>query len=135
MAVQRRKSKLAVLLPCLSLSLMGVWGTLALPPGAQAAGELKVEGLPQEPEAYKQQVDRIVDRVDALIDKMKAEKSGDPALLELIQARDNVKEEALKVVYHPEEAKWTADEARESTDAMLKFMKAQYEKASAEMAG
>lgn len=135
MAVQSRKCKLAVLVPCLSLSLMGIWGILALPPGAQAADELKVEGLPQEPEAYKQQVDRIVDRVDALIDKMKTEKSGDSALLELIQARDNVKEEALKVVYHPEEAKWTTDEARESTDAMLKFMKAQYEKASADMAG
>jgi len=135
MAVQSRKSKLAVLIPCLSLSLMGVWGALALPAGAEATEELKVEGLPQEPEAYKRQVDRIVERVDALIDKMSKEKSGEPALLELIQARDNVKEEALKVVYRPEEARWTTEEARESTDAMLKFMKAQYEKASAEMAG
>lgn len=134
MTARNRRSKPSVLVPVISLTLAGLVG-LALPIPAQAAAEpLDVEGLPQHPEAYKQQVDRIVKRVDTLIDKVKAERAGEPALLELVQARDNVQDEAVKVVYHPPESRWTTEEARESTDAMLRVLKAQYDKA-AELAG
>lgn len=134
MTARSRMSKLAAIVPCLSLTLAGLI-SLALPGPAQAGVEpLNVEGLSQQPEAYKQQVDRIVNRVDTFIDKMKAEKAGEPVLLELMQARDNVQDEAVKVVYHPPESRWTTEEARESTDAMLRVLKAQYEKA-ADLAG
>jgi hypothetical protein len=67
--------------------------------------------------------------VDALIGKLNG-KGASPALLDLIQTRDNVLRELPKVESAPDGAKWTAKDARESVDAMLRLLKQQYEKMS-----
>lgn len=102
---------------------------------ALAAEELKVEGLPKDPKAFRAQVDQILKKVDGLIEKMKGnQKVPTAVVLDLIQTRDNVTREIYKVENKPDGSKWGAQDMRESVDAMLKLLKAQYEKAT-EMAG
>lgn len=98
--------------------------------GTAVADELKVDNLPADPKAYRTQVDQIIGKVDTLIGKLNG-KGASPALLDLIQIRDNVLRELPKVENAPDGAKWTAKDARESVDAMLRLLKQQYEKASA----
>lgn len=115
---------------------LAVWlGGPAMPgsfgqPDALAAESLNVEGLPENPTAYRESVKQILDRVDRLIDKLKEDQSKEVLALELIQARDNVYQEAYKIDHFPEGASWTAEEARANTDAMLKNLKSEYEKAA-----
>ena len=131
-----RRSLLRTVLVMTAVGL-AVWlGGLAGMPGsvgssaALAAESLNVEGLPENPTAYRQSVRQILDRTDRLIDQLKEDPSKEVVALELIQARDNVYQEAYKVDHFPEGAAWTAEEARANTDAMLKNLKAEYEKAA-----
>jgi hypothetical protein len=95
-----------------------------------AAATLNVEGLPEDPTAYRESVKGILDQTDRLIGKLKEDPSKEVVALELIQARDNVYQEAYKIDHFPEGATWTAEEARANTDAMLKHLKTEYDKAS-----
>lgn len=97
--------------------------------GAAFADELKVENLPADPKAFRVQVDQIIRKVDGLIDKLK-DKGFSPALLDLMQTRDNIMREIYKVENAPDGSKWMSKEARASVDAMLRLLKEQYEKAS-----
>lgn len=122
-----------------TLGFFQVWldGSVVQPgvPGiALAAESLNVEGLPKDPKAYRAQVDQILKKVDGLIEKMKWNEKALPVVLDLQQTRDNVLREIYKVENKPDGSKWGAQEMRESVDAMLKLLKAQYEKAT-EMAG
>src|SRR5581483_11872673 len=90
--------------------------------GAAFADELKVENLPADPKAFRVQVDQIIDKLK--------DKGFSPALLDLIQTRDNIMREVYKVENAPDGSKWTSKEARASVDAMLRLLKEQYEKAS-----
>ena len=98
---------------------------------ALAAESLNVEGLPKDPKAYRAQVDQILKKVDGLIEKLKGnQKIPTAVVLDLIQTRDNVTREIFKVENNPDGSKWGAQDMRESVDAMLKLLKAQYEKAT-----
>lgn len=97
--------------------------------GVAMAEELKIDNLPGDPKAYRTQVERIIGQVDTLIAKLRGQGSS-PALLDLLQTRDNVLREVPKVESAPDGSKWTSREARESVDAMLRLLKQQYEKTS-----
>ncbi|MBI4402193.1 MAG: hypothetical protein HY581_11245 [Nitrospirae bacterium] len=113
-----------------SIWLGGIVGQPGVPGPAFAAESLNVEGLPADPKAFRAQVDQILKKTDGLIGKLKDNKNAEAALLDLIQTRDNVLREIFKVENRPDGSKWTAKEARESVEAMLKLLKAHYEKAA-----
>ena len=123
-----------------TLGFFQVWlgGSVGQPGEAEialAAESLNVEGLPKDPKAYRAQVDQILKKVDGLIEKLKGnQKIPTAVVLDLIQTRDNVPRELFKVENKPDGSKWSAQDMRESVDAMLRLLKAQYEKAT-EMAG
>lgn len=128
---------LIVVLATLGFFQVRMGGSVVQPgvPGiALAAESLNVEGLPKDPKAYRAQVDQILKKVDGLIEKMKGNEKALPVVLDLQQTRDNVLREIYKVENKPDGSKWGVQEMRESVDAMLKLLKAQYEKAT-EMAG
>lgn len=97
---------------------------------ALAADTLTIEGLPKDPKAYRAQVDQILKKADALIEKLKAQPDRPPIVLDLIQTRDNILREIFKVESKPEGSKWFDQEMRDSVDAMLKLLKQQYDKAA-----
>lgn len=121
-----------------AFGLLSVWpgGPVAQPgiPGAALAAELNVEGLPKEPKAFRAQVEQILGKVDSLVAKLKGNASALPVVLDLLQTRDNILREILKMEVTPEGAKWTLAEGRASVEAMLRLLAEQYEKAST-MAG
>ncbi|MGH7205887.1 MAG: hypothetical protein ACREI2_06725 [Nitrospiraceae bacterium] len=111
--------------------LGGSVGQPGVPGIALAAESLNVEGLPKDPKAYRAQVDQILKKVDGLIEKLKgSQKVPTAVVLDLIQTRDNVTREIFKVENKPDGSKWSAQDMRESVDAMLRLLKAQYEKAT-----
>lgn len=124
--------KLALMLTMLGCLHIWLGGMVSLPgfSGSALAAELNVEGLPSDPKAFRTQVDQILSKVDNLIEKLKGNKDALPVLLDLQQTRDNVVREIYKVENAPDGAKWTQKDMRESVEAMLKLLKAQYEKAS-----
>jgi hypothetical protein len=95
-----------------------------------AADGLKVEGLPNDPKQFRAQVDQILTKVDSLIKKLKANPKVQAVVLDLMQTRDNVLREISKIDSAPGDAKWTAQEMRDSVQAMLKLLKEQYDKAA-----
>ncbi len=100
-------------------------------PGLVTAAEpLKIDGLPKEPRQFRAQVDQILTRVDALITKLKADPRNRTIVLDLLQTRDDILREIVKIESAPGDAKWTAREMRESVEAKLKLLKEQYDKAS-----
>ncbi len=109
-------------------SPLGQWGGF----GSAAAEELNVENLPKDAKAYRAQVDQIIAKVDALIGKNKDNTKALAAVLDLMQTRDNVLREIYKIENQPEGSKWTAEQMRNSVDAMLKLLKNHYEKVAAQ---
>lgn len=95
------------------------------------AAELNVDNLPADAKAFRAQVEQILGKVNGVIDKAKETKGADPALLDLIQTRDNILREVPKVEHIPDGAKWTSKEAQASVQSMLKLLKTQYEKVAA----
>lgn len=93
------------------------------------ADELEVEGLPEEPAAYKAKVEGIIAKVDQVINKLKGDKEKFPLVADLMMTRDNVMREIYKVQNKPDGSKW-GSEMRESVDAMLHLLALQYEKAT-----
>jgi hypothetical protein len=102
-------------------------------PGAlglvHAADTLTIEGLPKEPRSYRAQVDQILKKADALIEKLRGKPEARPIVLDLIQTRDNILREISKVESRPDGSKWFDKEMRDSVDAMLKLLKSQYDRA------
>ncbi|GKS59437.1 hypothetical protein YTPLAS18_29640 [Nitrospira sp.] len=93
------------------------------------ADELEVEGLPEEPAAYKAKVEGILAKVDQVINKLKGDKEKFAVVADLMMTRDNVMREIYKVQNKPDGSKW-GPEMRESVDAMLQLLALQYEKAT-----
>ena len=122
------------------ISIAMVWGCL-LPrfenmPGSDggpgivfAADSLNIEGLPSDPRQFRSQVGQILTKADSLVKKLKANPSAQTFALDLMQTRDNILREIVKIDGAPGDAKWTAQEMRESVQAMLKLLKEQYDKA------
>lgn len=122
-------------LVCFHLWLGGVVGQFGITGIALAASaSLNVEDLPKDPRAYRVQVEQILIKANSMIDKLKGNQSALAAVLDLIQTRDNILREILKMEVTPDGSKWTLDEGRASVDAMLKLLKDQYDKAAG-MAG
>jgi hypothetical protein len=100
-------------------------------PGVAVAAEsLNVEGLPKDPKAFRAQVDQIIGKVDALLAKLKSNPKATPMVLDLMQTRDNILREILKMEVTPDGAKWTLADGRASIEAMLRLLKEQYDKAA-----
>lgn len=114
----------------MSLWLTGTIVRMGGPDLALAAEELKVEGLPSDPKSFRREVEQIISRVDKLIDRLKGNPTVSTMVLDLIQTRDSVLRELPKVENQPVGSKWSAKEARESVDWMLRLLKAQYDKAA-----
>lgn len=95
-----------------------------------AAESLNIAGLPKEPRAYRVQVEQSLKRVDSLIERLKGKDDVKGLVLDLEQTRDNILREISKIETAPGDAKWTAQEMRDSVDAMLKLLKEQYDKAA-----
>lgn len=95
-----------------------------------AADSLNVEGLPGDPRQFRSQVGQILTKADSLIKKLKANPSTQAIALDLMQTRDNILREIVKMEGAPGDAKWTAQEMKESVQAMLKLLKEQYDKAA-----
>ncbi|HXF93018.1 MAG TPA: hypothetical protein VNK46_09680 [Nitrospiraceae bacterium] len=123
------KLVLAAVFGCFSVWLSGPTGE----PGefAHAADTLNVEGLPKDLKAYRAQIDQMLKKVDALIEKLKTQPNATAIVLDLQQTRDDILRELPKIETAPGDAKWTAQEMRNSVDAKLKLLKEQYEKAVA----
>lgn len=100
------------------------------PSVAVAAESLNVEGLPKDPKAFRAQVDQIIAKVDSLLAKLKNNPKATPMVLDLMQTRDNILREILKMEVTPDGAKWTLSEGRASVEAMLRLLKDQYDKAA-----
>lgn len=99
-----------------------------------AAESLKLEGLAKDPKQFRTQVDQILAKVDGMIEKLKQDPKALALVLDLMQTRDNILREIPKIDAAPGDAKWTAQEMRESVQAMLMLLKEQYDKA-VELAG
>ncbi|MDE3244397.1 MAG: hypothetical protein KGO52_16985 [Nitrospirota bacterium] len=112
----------------------GWLGPSGVPGIAIAAESLNIEGLSKDPKAYRAQVEQILKKVDGLIEKLKGHQSAHALVLDLEQTRDNILREIPKMEVAPGDAKWGAQEMRDSVQAMLKLLKDQYEKAAG-MAG
>jgi hypothetical protein len=97
---------------------------------AMAAEPLKIDGLPKESQPFRAQVNQILAKVDSLINKLKADPKNRAIVLDLIQTRDDILREIVKIEAAPGDAKWTAREMRESVEAKLKLLKEQYDKAA-----
>jgi len=97
---------------------------------AVAAESFNVDGLPKDPRAFRAQVDQIIGKVDALLAKLKSNPKATPMVLDLMQTRDNIRREILKMEVTPDGAKWTLADGRASVEAMLKLLKEQYDKAA-----
>jgi hypothetical protein len=96
-----------------------------------AADAVKIDGLSNDPRQFRIQVDQIIAKTDALIQRLKGNSSAQAIVLDLMQTRDNVLREISKIEASPGDAKWTVKEMRDSVQAMLKLLKDQYEKAEA----
>ncbi|HEX9786138.1 MAG TPA: hypothetical protein VGA56_25855 [Opitutaceae bacterium] len=95
-----------------------------------AADSLNVEGLPGELRQFRSQVNQILSKADRLIEKLRKIQTAQAMALDLMQTRDNILREIVKMDGAPGDAKWTAQEMRESVQAMLKLLKEQYDKAA-----
>lgn len=108
---------------------LGWWLSWAVePPRLAAAETISVDNLPKDAREFRRSVDQIVKKVDGLLGKLK-DGAADTAKLDLLQTRDNILREIEKLD-SKDGAKWSAAEARESVELMLKLLKAQYEKAA-----
>ena len=120
----------AITLTLLSAFIISYTGGIHQP-SLLAAESLKVEGLPSDPRQFRAAVDQLIAKVDRSIDKLKGMPEAQGLVLDLIQTRDNVLREIVKIDGTPGDAKWNAKDMRESVESMLKLMKDQYEKAAA----
>jgi hypothetical protein len=97
---------------------------------ALAADSLNIEGLSGDPRQFRIQVNQILSKADKLIEKLRKIPTAQAIALDLMQTRDNILREIVKMDGSPGDAKWTAQEMRESVQAMLKLLKEQYDKAA-----
>jgi hypothetical protein len=74
-------------------------------------------------------VDQLISKTDSLIAKLKAKPASQAMVLDLMQTRDDILREIAKIDSAPGDAKWTAQEMRESVQSKLKLLKEQYDKA------
>ena len=129
----------------MALALAMFWGCMLLRLGEMpgeltgsgivfAADSLKLEGLSNDPKQFRTQVDQAFAKVAGLIETLKSNPNAQPLVLDLMQTRDNILREIRKIEVAPGDAKWTAQEMRDSVKAMLMLLKDQYEKAAG-MAG
>lgn len=117
----------------LSLVVLATLGVVLLgpvePPRLAAADTISVDNLPKDAKEFRRSVDQIIKRVDSLLSKLKDKPDALTAWMDLVQTRDNILREIEKLD-SKDGSKWTASEARESVELMLKLLKAQYEKAA-----
>jgi hypothetical protein len=92
------------------------------------ADELNVQNLPKEPRSYRESVEKLITKVDALLEKQKGNKQAESAVQDLLQTRDNIVRELPKVEKAPDGAKWFPEEGRNSVDKMLLDLKLRYDK-------
>ncbi len=97
---------------------------------AEAAEPLTIDGLPQDPKAYRAQIEQLLKKVDELVNKLKGNPEALPVVLDLQQTRDDIMRELPKAETVPDGAKWTIEEGRASIEAKLQLLKALYDKAS-----
>jgi hypothetical protein len=109
--------------------LLATLGCLTLAPGGACADELNVENLPKDPKEYRQAIEKIIVKVNALVEKQKNNKQAESSVLDVLQVRDNIFRELPKVEKTvPDGAKWWDAEGRSSVDKMLQLLKLRYDK-------
>lgn len=97
---------------------------------ARAADGLKIDGLSNDPRQFRAQVDQILVKADGLIKKLKGNTTAQATVLDLLQTRDNILREIVKMDGKPGDARWAEQEMKDSVQAMLKLLKEQYDKAA-----
>jgi outer membrane murein-binding lipoprotein Lpp len=96
---------------------------------AVAADALKIDSLSSDPKQLRIQVDQLISKTDNLIAKLKTDPNNQAIVLDLLQTRDDILREIPKIDSAPGDAKWTAQEMRDSVLSKLKLLKRQYDKA------
>ncbi len=97
---------------------------------AFAVDFLAVDGLPSDTRQFRAQVEKIIGKVDILIEQLRDKPNSRAAILDLLQTRDDILREVPKLDSAPGDAKWSQKEMRESVQDKLKLLKGQYDKAA-----
>ena len=97
---------------------------------AFAADVLKIDSLSTDSKQFRTQVDQLISKADSLIAKLKVNPNNQAVVLDLLQTRDDILREIPKIDSAPGDAKWTAQEMRDSVLSKLKLLKEQYDKAA-----
>ena len=97
---------------------------------ASAAESLAVDSLPNDARQFRFQVEKIISKVDALIDQLRDKPNSRATILDLLQTRDDILREIPKLDSAPGDAKWSQKEMRESVQDKLRLLKGQYDKAA-----
>lgn len=97
---------------------------------ATAADSLAVDGLPSDTRQFRAQVEKILSKVDALIEQLRDRPNSQAIILDLLQTRDDILREVPKMDSAPGDAKWSQKEMRESVQDKLRLLKVQYDKAT-----
>ena len=127
---KRRTLLVATLVGAAHVGVTGFDGPTEFP-GTVVAAEpsLKIDGLSSDPKIFRSQVDQILSKVESQIAKLKANQNAQALVLDMMQTRDNILREIVKIEGTPGDAKWTSAEMRSSVQAMLMLLKEQYDKA------
>lgn len=96
---------------------------------ASAADSLTVDSLPNDARQFRFQVEKIIGKVDALIEQLRDKPNSRATILDLVQTRDDILREVPKLDSAPGDAKWSQKEMRESVQDKLRLLKGQYDKA------
>jgi hypothetical protein len=104
---------------------------IAIGTAVASADELNVQNLPKDPAGYRDAIQKLIAKVDALLEKQKGNKQMEAAVQDLLQTRDNIFRELPKVEKAPDGAKWSPEEGRNSVDKMLLDLKLRYDKLAA----
>ncbi len=97
---------------------------------ATAAESLAVDSLPNDVRQFRAQVEKIITKVDALIEQLRDRPNSRVIILDLLQTRDDILREVPKMDSAPGDAKWNQKEMRESVQDKLRLLKGQYDKAA-----
>lgn len=100
------------------------------PSVASAAESLAVDSLPNDARQFRTQVEKIISKVDALIEQLRDKPNSRAIILDLLQTRDDILREVPKIDSAPGDAKWSQKEMRESVQDKLRLLKGQYDKAT-----
>lgn len=105
-------------------------GARPRPGVASAAESLTVDSLPNDARQFRAQVEKIIGKVDTLIEQLRNTPNSRVIILDLIQTRDDILREVPKMDSAPGDAKWSQKEMRESVQDKLRLLKGQYDKAA-----